>query len=120
MARVAADVGAINVDAHRNDFGGVGDFVDVAQFRADAFDHAGQQHVGWADGARRGGTVGHKGLADFGAAQHAHSAPHAVIMHWCRLPRPPDEADDGKSPRGISVEQILLIMIRVRLGIGGE
>jgi hypothetical protein len=63
VARVAADVGAINVDAHRDDFGGVGDFVDVAQFRADPFDHAGLERMGITDGARWGGAVGGVGGA---------------------------------------------------------
>ena len=53
------------------------------------------------------------------AAQHTDHAPHTMIMYRGFLPRPPDEADDRKSSRGISVKQILLIMIGMRLGIGG-
>jgi hypothetical protein len=54
-------------------------------------------------------------LAELGAAHHADHAPDEMIVHRSFLARAPDEAHDRKALQRIAVEQILLIVLRMRL-----
>ena len=60
----------------------------------------------------------HKALHPLASAQHPDQSPNAVIVHRRALPRPPDEADHREALARVAMEQILLVAIGMRPGIG--
>ena len=57
-------------------------------------------------------------VAALGAAQHAHQAPHGVVVHRRVLARPPDEADHRETLQRVGVQQVLRIAVGTRRGKG--
>ena len=60
----------------------------------------------------------HKALRILAAAQHADQPPHGVVVNGRLLARPPDEAHHREAAQRIGVQQVLLVMLGVRLGKG--
>ena len=84
-----------------------GDFLHLACF----------QKRGGAQRARYAIGIQLVALVFLRAAQHPNGPPHPVVMDRRRLPRSPDEADNREALPGVGMQQILLVMVRMRQGV---
>src|SRR6218665_476482 len=118
----AADVAAVGMDADGPAvLESIGHAVDIPDRRRDAVDLAGPEHVR-AQAVHGAAFLRHgEALAIFGSAQHADQRPHGVIVDRRLLARPPDEADDREALPWIAVQQVLAVVLRMRLReLGGQ
>ena len=95
---------------------GIADLMDITDLRRHGFHLAGFELDALAVGDQYALGVALKALGILGAAQHADQPPHAMVMDWRGLPRPPHKADDAEALARISVQQELLIALGVGLG----
>ena len=100
------------MDADRHLVGqGIPHFVHVTNAGRHGFDVT-RQHVHLK--ARRHPTaIGHAAvrLTRLRAAQHAHQAPHRVVVHWRGLPRTPHKAHHREAVLRVRVKQKLLVVL---------
>ncbi len=118
MAADFANVGAVHMDADGGLVGqGVPHAVHVANVGRHGFDMAGLQAGLFGRGEPAAPCISGKGLAQFGAAQHADQAPHGVVMDGGGLAGAPHKADHRKTVIRIGVQQVLLVTLGVGLSV---
>ena len=118
MARDAPDVAAVHMHADRDAVVvRVRHAMDVAGRWRQHVDVAGPQRSRLERAHRLAGGAPREALRDLAAAQHADQRPHRVIVDRGLLPRAPDEAHDREAVGGIGVQQVLLVVLRMRPGV---
>ena len=113
-----ADVAAVNMNADGDAIRQrIADAMNIAIVSGDFLHLACFQKRGGAQRARYAIGIQLVALVFLRAAQHPNGPPHPVIMDRRRLPRSPDEADNREALPGVGMQQILLVMVRMRQGV---